>query len=1024
MAGEPQRKYQQDTEPDIRPDLRLIQGGGEVTPRRANLRAVNSSEENPVAPPDEGSVLDKEENPDKPNNIIEGPWEDKTTVGGPRPTNGSKLKGFFSGLAKRKLPLGAIGLTLGLGGLSIGGLLSTALINIRETVTNQVDSVTSVIGERQGVIMRGKLFDTSTTCVIKVKCRYVGITQNMLDRLNYEGAQLVDKDGNPAKKNILGKYSGATLILKTGEKIDATNFNKEFRASKELRRITGIVMKPRWLAWNDPTAKGLRAAKKLTQNPQGIGDQDEKKNRKAWYSQVSGTTQAIATAADVLNGLDEDGNPIETNDGPVSEDNPGAKVDPGTALEDINADAKDLQTKALAGEKVPVLTDDIETIANSEPYAGRFSAGKLFQGLASAINPVGVVADLCTAYQLVSATVAIARVTELAYSMRYAATFFALADKQKTGDISGEELEEAMGILTRPDAAGDTFGDSFSWQQMTGGTIPEKPLTVGATGNSVIQLLSDGLRTVRDSFGGTSGVTALCIGANLLTLTAFIPGAGQLATLGGKIVGGAAKFATKEGAKLAIKEAVESAVKTVASKVGSRAAIKQSSIAAFKSLKKIAKDPAMAVFVVSFLAERYAVPYAAQQLAGTALGADSNGVQALDAIKTGGDAQNAELAVRSGFLPTNDPQKVIEQTRFNASYLSGYIAQERQNANPFDLNNPYSFVGTLSTSMLPFLTKAASIQTNASAALSLPATLMGTLKTSLFGSNVSAATDEELLSVYEACQDDSVLEDVVKLPNCVPALIPPEGYNSDVPGTQVVDELIAQGSLSESGQPVGDLATRVSVCMSDESSLYDEAVINSCYNTEQLSTAAAQTQGLYVLDQRIIDGLDGESDRSTTDEIVSPVAEGFRLTDKFGPREAPCAGCSTWHVGLDMVNNTNRDVRAIRAGTVIQANKSGGNNIVKIQHEDGLISEYFHMFANDIVVSTGQTVAAGDVIGKIGNSGDSTGAHLHFVLDISQVAEGFKENYASYTRNTGGPAPVGSRIDPLEYFRQAGIAGY
>ena len=124
------------------------------------------------------------------------------------------------------------------------------------------------------------------------------------------------------------------------------------------------------------------------------------------------------------------------------------------------------------------------------------------------------------------------------------------------------------------------------------------------------------------------------------------------------------------------------------------------------------------------------------------------------------------------------------------------------------------------------------------------------------------------------------------------------------------------------------------------------------------------------------------------------------------------------------MNNSNPEVRAIRAGTVIEANKNGGNNIVRIQYSDGLISEYFHMNAADIKVSVGQEVEAGEVIGKIGNSGDSTGAHLHFVLDISEVTADFKQNYEQFTKNAGGFAPVGSRIDPAEYFKEAGIAGF
>ena len=93
------------------------------------------------------------------------------------------------------------------------------------------------------------------------------------------------------------------------------------------------------------------------------------------------------------------------------------------------------------------------------------------------------------------------------------------------------------------------------------------------------------------------------------------------------------------------------------------------------------------------------------------------------------------------------------------------------------------------------------------------------------------------------------------------------------------------------------------------------------------------------------------------------------------------------------------------------------NNIVFIKHADGLITSYWHMSSIDVV--PGQKVTAGTIIGGVGTVGQSTGNHLHFEIDVSQVTDA--SVYDRYTRNTAGPQPVGSRIDPLQYFQLNGI---
>ena len=117
--------------------------------------------------------------------------------------------------------------------------------------------------------------------------------------------------------------------------------------------------------------------------------------------------------------------------------------------------------------------------------------------------------------------------------------------------------------------------------------------------------------------------------------------------------------------------------------------------------------------------------------------------------------------------------------------------------------------------------------------------------------------------------------------------------------------------------------------------------------------------------------------------FVSPV-DNYRISSRFGPRKAPTAGASTYHKGIDLAAPLNTPVRAAKAGrvTVSKDQATGYGKWIEIQHADGTKTRYGHLNSRDVQV--GSQVEAGQVIGKMGSTGTSTGSHLHFeVLDKS-----------------------------------------
>lgn len=105
-----------------------------------------------------------------------------------------------------------------------------------------------------------------------------------------------------------------------------------------------------------------------------------------------------------------------------------------------------------------------------------------------------------------------------------------------------------------------------------------------------------------------------------------------------------------------------------------------------------------------------------------------------------------------------------------------------------------------------------------------------------------------------------------------------------------------------------------------------------------------------------------------------------RLTSGFGQRTSPTKGASSNHKGIDIVLE-NDNIPSVKAGTVSYVGYSNsGGNMIFIEQEDGTTAKYMHM-ANPSTLSVGDTVKEGQTIGTQGNTGVSTGKHLHFQVE-------------------------------------------
>ncbi|MBO5953506.1 MAG: peptidoglycan DD-metalloendopeptidase family protein [Oscillospiraceae bacterium] len=114
---------------------------------------------------------------------------------------------------------------------------------------------------------------------------------------------------------------------------------------------------------------------------------------------------------------------------------------------------------------------------------------------------------------------------------------------------------------------------------------------------------------------------------------------------------------------------------------------------------------------------------------------------------------------------------------------------------------------------------------------------------------------------------------------------------------------------------------------------------------------------------------------------LTPVTD-YRLSSPFGMRLHPILGIYRMHEGIDMACPMGTPIYAARGGKVAIATESDSAGFyVQINHGDGYRSVYMHM--THFVVQAGDYVAAGQVIGYVGNSGLSKGAHLHFGISYN-----------------------------------------
>lgn len=135
--------------------------------------------------------------------------------------------------------------------------------------------------------------------------------------------------------------------------------------------------------------------------------------------------------------------------------------------------------------------------------------------------------------------------------------------------------------------------------------------------------------------------------------------------------------------------------------------------------------------------------------------------------------------------------------------------------------------------------------------------------------------------------------------------------------------------------------------------------------------------------------------------VREPVTGEIDFTSPFGERIDPFLHVPAMHTGIDFRGTMGEPIHATAAGIVTSAGWSGGyGNMVEVDHGNGLATRYGHM--SEIDVRVGQEIRIGQVLGRIGSTGRSTGPHLHYETRVDGEAVDPQKFLAAGAKLFGG----------------------
>jgi murein DD-endopeptidase MepM/ murein hydrolase activator NlpD len=876
------------------------------------------------------------------------------------------------------------------GGIGVGGMVAAVilwliinltpgalLIGLKENQTNKfMSNLTGALEERSNHVFRIKFtksnLTTNSLCAIKVKCKFKGLSNKGATRLAASAEKLGHKleiHRPTGAARLLGGKTAVSGITFNGQRIAAADFDRFARNNLDFKTTRLLALSPKTFWTSSPHGKRFMKTKILVGKAKAIIGKNSEERKKAARSRVSGNIAEPGQTKPVAGETDEERQRRQAN-----------QTDESKKVSD-------------EAEKRRTAYDNGDRMSRPSVSSG-FNAGRAGATAIRGVSILGGADATCVALNLISAVGYGAKVMGSLQLIRYAWVYYNTADSVKAGDATTEEVEFLAGILTTPDQDGRTVGESFGDNWVSYGFIGDQRETLEyRVGGGLSDALIGIPNFLNDITGGGSRTACKIITHPITRI-----GSGLLGLVAAVFSGG-------------------------------------TSLAVTGSL-------AVAAGVVLYAVEAVLKPILIDLVAGTLVTFDENGVQAGNAITAGGGALGTYAGRDSALQPLTKDEAVAFAPYYQE--VSREIAAiERAQAHPLDYTNPHSLTGSFLVGISPYV-------------LSPPATTLSKIGSilsnplSIFGSSVRA---QDSVSEYDICTDEEYEElGIAADPFCNPvygmdpAILRSEDYDPEV----VIDYMLDNGHINEDGYPdSGEYEEFIEKCIEstdplspdsdfDNDFCVPESSSSSAANTRLISSTGEELHvstvshtsshtahtffRLYYLDHTLYEGfevaVEGEEDFS--DPLMGGEEEANQDTGGSGGQDAPDGPVSSagfrmpiddfnqvsncWrkpgHAGIDFAAPQGTPVYAVADGTVVLTGGPLGDagNYIMIRHSGGLYTNYQHLETRAI---TSGEVKAGQRIGTSGNTGFSTGPHLHFGVTDAQTLS---------SRRTGA-----NSLDPMNY---------
>jgi biotin carboxyl carrier protein len=833
---------------------------------------------------------------------------------------------------------------------------SLAIIQLKEVLTQDLNDQLKALDNRSNALLRSKLKDTTRgSCgAVKIACRFSTISDKQAERFRAAGIE-IDRDMSKGFSNKRGQITRMTFTdPNTGVKTYITNagdLTKHSLGNVDFRAAMLKAYNPKFAGMTDKVAMRVLKIAKATKTPQVQGDTEEERRENLNRAVSSG---AQADTNSLRPQLDEEGR--ET----------GSYVDEHGNIVD-GAEQRETISSGSVGEN-----------------AARVGSKNLLGSVAKGISPIGWIDTSCTVYNSSRALSALAKVKKKAMAIRFVfGAVFSVADKNMAGDGDEGENVAVGNMMTQTDTR-DKVVDETKWDEA--GTADNPPEVDNPDRNKAA---FDGPGLKAAMFGDVTPLDSRS--SRFLLGWGFSGTLDRINQLIAKSLG-----TDPKGISRKCKLVQNPFVRIGALGVGVIAGAGSFGLST-------------AAGITASLAIGFALPYVlsitADLMAGN-LFKDLAGMDFGDGAFVGAAGYMGDVAMTSGMKPLS-AQEAVAYTNENKKTSDNIAATERYIARttPLDINNQYSFLGSFTRSILPFA-REANVSAGA-AALSLASFVPTGL-----GLSTQTAKAANPIERFQQCKDPAyerlgIGADIFcnvryGLSDKELAIDPIENALW-MANTGNIDPTSETVSPKDNGQE-WNYEKYLKECPNRTVGWGEDQDENQGDGENCLSK---KNEGLnerfriFTLDARANDAMDEESDGSTpgtsgvtdgvsgavsSDGWAYPTTPDAKMTSGF---KDPGRGDN--HLGVDLAQDgaAGKPIFAASDGKVVAAGPADGfGNWIIVQHDVGgkrYDSVYGHMFDDGVLVKVGDTVKAGQQIGKIGYNGSVSppgpgGAHLHFEI--------------------------------------------